>query len=289
MNEHVATPDGGDAYHVMLAGGQLRVLSLDELDEAFNAGDIDERTFVLSPGTTEWTRLGELLGLDGEGDAAAAAPVAAPQVQHVAPVMSAPVMGMGMSAPVMAARPQPHVAPAMVMTPSSPPPSSMIPPATISVAPPVMSTRPVAFDLDLDVPDDALKPKRRAPVFVAVALFAIAGAGLVAFKNMPAQSEAAATAAAAAAAVPAAPPPQSATPTPTYAATQTAAIDDKPKLTDDQKKALLDADKTRAAKAAANRAAKAERAPHHHSGGKHSKEKVFHNGGSAYDPLNASL
>src|SRR5438067_12441837 len=89
MNPSAAIPDGGDAYHVLLGGGQLRVLSLDELDAAFNAGSIDERTFVLAPGSTEWTRLGDLAGLD-EDPPPAPAPVMAPVRAFVPVAVAAP-------------------------------------------------------------------------------------------------------------------------------------------------------------------------------------------------------
>ena len=53
-----------DFWHVQLLTGEVRYWSLDELDEAFNRGDVDGATFVLKQGDTKWDRLGELLGLD---------------------------------------------------------------------------------------------------------------------------------------------------------------------------------------------------------------------------------
>jgi hypothetical protein len=53
-----------DFWHVQLLNGEVRYWSLDELDEAFQRGDVDATTFVLKQGETAWLRLGELLGLD---------------------------------------------------------------------------------------------------------------------------------------------------------------------------------------------------------------------------------
>lgn len=251
----LANPDGGDAFHVMFAAGELRILSLDELDEAFNSGKIDERTFVLSPGSSEWTRLGELLGLDE------------------APAAPAPV-------------PQPAARPVMHAAPVAPIPSVIVAAPALDFAAAALSTRPVAFDLDDEISVEHLRPKRRAPLVVAIAMVALGVGGFFAFRSAN-LSDAATTASAAAAAVPATPPGPVVTPTITPTVPVVAPIDDNHRvvLTDDQKRALAAADKAHATKAATQHAARAAAAPHT----KHSKEKVFHNGGSAYDPLNGSL
>ena len=54
-----------DTWHVKLANGETRALSLDELDAAFHEGWIDERTPVLAAGAIRWAPLGEVAGLDG--------------------------------------------------------------------------------------------------------------------------------------------------------------------------------------------------------------------------------
>jgi hypothetical protein len=53
-----------DVWHVRLANGETRALSLDELDRAFNEGWVDERTLVLRAGAIRWVPLGEIAGLD---------------------------------------------------------------------------------------------------------------------------------------------------------------------------------------------------------------------------------
>jgi hypothetical protein len=249
-----------DEYQVMLAGGQMRALSLDQLDALYQAGAIDEASFVLPPGTTEWTRLGILIGV--EDDAAAAPPTQA------SPMQAAPVY--------------------------TPAPAASLPaPSPIAQSSVIPSTRPVAFDLD-DMPETALRPKRRAPVFVALGLAAVGAAGFFAWKTgkLGPIDDAASTAAAAAAAVPATPPPApepaAATPIAQSAAVAPPILDTRPKLTDEQRKALAKADEQHAAKAAAAHAARTKHAASSHHG-KRAKEKVFSNGGDEHDPLNAKL
>src|SRR5579859_7108536 len=53
-----------ELWYVKLPDGDVASLTLDELDEAFQAGTIDPRTMVLPAGATQWALLGELAGLD---------------------------------------------------------------------------------------------------------------------------------------------------------------------------------------------------------------------------------
>jgi len=53
-----------DTWHVKLANGETRALSLDVLDVGFHDGWITERTMVLAPGSMRWAPLGEVAGLD---------------------------------------------------------------------------------------------------------------------------------------------------------------------------------------------------------------------------------
>jgi len=53
-----------DTWHVKLANGETRALSLDVLDVGFHDGWITERTMVLAPGSIRWAPLGEVAGLD---------------------------------------------------------------------------------------------------------------------------------------------------------------------------------------------------------------------------------
>lgn len=73
-----ATDAGIDLWRVQLATGEMRAMSLDALDDAFQSGLIDESTPVLPPGATGWTRLADAAGLE-------AAPVES-NVPSVAPL-----------------------------------------------------------------------------------------------------------------------------------------------------------------------------------------------------------
>lgn len=53
-----------DLWYVKTADGDVDRMTLDQLDEAFNAGRIDENVTVLPSGESNWVRLGTLLGLD---------------------------------------------------------------------------------------------------------------------------------------------------------------------------------------------------------------------------------
>ena len=62
------------SWHVQVARGDVRLWTLDQLDAAFKAELVDESTFVLEVGKTEWMQLGTLLGLGDEEPAAPAPP-----------------------------------------------------------------------------------------------------------------------------------------------------------------------------------------------------------------------
>ena len=55
-----------EQWHVQIEEGDVRLWTLDQLDAAFKADLVDENTFVLEVGKTEWMQLGALLGGDDE-------------------------------------------------------------------------------------------------------------------------------------------------------------------------------------------------------------------------------
>jgi hypothetical protein len=62
-------------YYVQLSDGDVHRVTLDQLDDGFQAGHIDEGTMVLADRATQWARLGHLAGLDdGPPMRAAASP-----------------------------------------------------------------------------------------------------------------------------------------------------------------------------------------------------------------------
>jgi hypothetical protein len=55
-----------ELWRVQLGTGEVRMMTIDELDRAFDAGFIHSRTNVLAPGSFKWTTLGEAAGLEDE-------------------------------------------------------------------------------------------------------------------------------------------------------------------------------------------------------------------------------
>ncbi|MBX3198754.1 MAG: hypothetical protein KF894_11510 [Labilithrix sp.] len=70
-----------ELWHVQL-GGVVRTMSLDELDAAFQAGVVDERTMVLKAGALRWSTLGDAAGIDAQPNSIApmATDIAPPSV-----------------------------------------------------------------------------------------------------------------------------------------------------------------------------------------------------------------
>ena len=97
----------GDSWYVKLSDGDVHRVTLDQLDEAFQAGHIDGNTMVLASGATQWTKLGALAGIDDEGEE-----IAADSPSSVLP--SHPLMGgapKGQAPPPLSA-PRGYTAPA---------------------------------------------------------------------------------------------------------------------------------------------------------------------------------
>jgi hypothetical protein len=53
-----------ELWRVQLGTGEVRMMTIDDLDRAFDAGYIHSRTNVLAPGSMRWTTLGDAAGLD---------------------------------------------------------------------------------------------------------------------------------------------------------------------------------------------------------------------------------
>lgn len=90
--------DAIDFWHVQMANGTVCTMTLDDLDEAFQKGRIDEGTYVLKHGDAAWATLRELLGLDAEEQARSVTPepvVATPQYSsYPPPASSAPIYSL---------------------------------------------------------------------------------------------------------------------------------------------------------------------------------------------------
>jgi hypothetical protein len=244
-----------EQWHVQIEAGDVRLWTLDQLDAAFKAELVDESTFVLEVGKTEWMQLGTLLGGGEEGSSSEAEEACAP-----APAVNAP-------APVL------NIAPVMFVEP----PNTMSP----------YSTAPMASDIDdLDSPASFRGSSRKRPIAIGVGI-ALLAAGVAVFASRGASSstdQAAATQVAAAPPAPVAPTPAPAADPPATAQDNSLAA----RLTQDQRQKLADADKAREAKTAAQQKTRAAAAPRH-SGHKTKEKGPFQTGGDKYDPLNAKL
>jgi hypothetical protein len=193
--------DTEDRFYAQFDSREVKLMTLDELVSAFEAGEIHENTFVCREGESEWLTLAIVAGLNDEQEEPAPEPVAerrppmpnrAPQTLETRPPMPnrAPDLG-GERRP-----PMPNRAPEGVETrppmPNRRPEMNTVPAsrrvtAYPSVAPPriapstPLSFAPVTSNInyaDLDLDELSLRPKRRAGrVFGVVAALALVGGG----------------------------------------------------------------------------------------------------------------
>ena len=245
-----------DIWHVQLESGEVRQLTLDQLDAFYQNGIIDEETYILQDGEMEWKTLRQVLGLEAEPEPAVpAAPTTTPELSPTpAPISYGAV-------PSYRPSPLPY------------------------------SIRPVVSEIDADEAafDDAMFKKSNKPryfvaggIVAAVAvMLAVVGASRMGSSSRAADVTASIANAAptvttpATTAQPVIPPPPPATDT---------AAPSTPKLSDDAKKALATKDSQFNAKQDAKRQARMKSAaPARKS------SQPFSKSGNAYDPLNAKL
>jgi hypothetical protein len=269
-------------------GGTPKMMTLDELVEAFEGGIITAKTLVTEVGGTEWKPLKEVADL-GDEEEAPPPSVRAPATPSMLP--AAPVQRVS-AAPVSANRESawpPAAAWSQAPLPSRP--SA----APLSLGP--NSTIPVVQDLGVDLDDMPFKKSRsKAPLVALAAVAVLGGIGFAAMKS--------GVAAPAPVAVPAAQPIEFqktvVTPIPTSAPAAAPVADtakaegekaegekaDSKGLSDDVKAKLLSADKERDAKKKSSRGkARGSARAKSSSGG----SGVFRAGGDASDPLNSKL
>ena len=248
----VSTHEGLELWRVQLGTGEVRVMSLDALDDAFQSGLIDESTPVLPPGAVAWTKLADAAGLD-----APAAPPPSPsgrageaQVDNV-----------------------PSIAPLAVSL------------SDTGKATPYGQSPYALPDLDIDsMHDEAFKPRKgRVFAFIGVAVILAGGLGFAATKMGNIASSATNSLSAAPEKAAAAAPPPAAVDVPPASPGKT--------LTDEQKAKLAEADKAREAAAAAREAKRAKDRPSSPArrGPREKTSQPFVNGGNKFDPLNGAL
>ena len=302
-NHHdTANEETEDRFYAQFDSREVELMTLDGLQAAFEAGRIHENTFVCREGDDQWLTLAEVAGL---GDEPEPEPVVV--AERRPPMPQRRVEGVETRPPMPGRRPLMNTEPAQHRFQNT-------------VAPVVsnpLSYAPVSSNIDYDLDDLALRPKRRwgRVLFAAAALtligggaaFALGGGARSLGLSVPSMAalESAGNKTQASltldniqtkpsepAAAPVAPAPEpvaavAAAPTPAASDAPSAA----PNLSDDMKQALLAQDKVHQTKHAAKvkaRAASAETSVSHH-GKAASVGGGFKSGGSAYDPLNGKL
>lgn len=279
-------------WYVKLADGDVERVTLDQLDDAFQNGRVDENSMVLADGSDKWMKLADLLGLsDG---AAPPAPQAKPAVMQ-APVTMPPLTGVkSVPAPVVVQAPV-GTLPAVLQAPAAALPAPSIRPVAMPLVP-TASLRPVSVDLGgpIEMGDPQFRASSRkrwvvgmlgtALVLGAGAFFVVSKAGPSASADPPPTFAAAAVQAPAEPVSPAPPPPAAAPPPQATNPGPSSVMDPTQRLTDDQKKKLLDAEKTAKShtKVRSSGSGAASRT-------KDKSSSAFTTTGNKFDPLNSSL
>lgn len=242
-------------WYVKLPDGDVEPMTLDELDEAFQRGDVNERTMVLAAGSTQWAKLGELAGLD---QPAAQRPMSLVDI----PAMNMPTVNRGFA----------------------PMPPSMRP----------VSVDLDAFgDDDLSFRPPRKSKKWIFGVLAVAGVLGFAAfegqrSGVFSISKLMASSSQATAAATMPVATPAPAPAPSPDPAPAAAPAPSASASDS-RFTQDQKDKLAAADKLHDLKTKLHSKAHAA-AVSVHSSASHSKgSQGFTTGGNKFDPLNATI
>src|SRR6478609_7157577 len=322
-HDESAHDDSEDRFYVQFDSREVELMTLDEIQAAFEAGQIHENTFLCREGDSEWITLAVVAGLgeeepEAEAEAAPVVDRRPPMPERRPEVVAAgntrppmperrPDMVTAVTRPAMPQRrPEMSTQPAARFQQSVPPVAPSAPAPSLSFAPVTSNVEPAGLDFD----ELSMRPKRRwGLVLAAAAVLAVAGGGTVFALNGNALASAVPDKAALEAAAshsqaaltlsnvqakpvettaPAAPAVPS---TPEPAAAPAAEAPNSNGLSEDMKAALLASDKSRdskkAKKAKGGHGATAPAA--HRSGGKVAKSGGLKSGGSAYDPLNGNL
>lgn len=240
-----------ELWRVQLGTGEVRFMSLDGLDRAFDEGLIDGHTPVLPPGAgATWTTLGAAAGLEDEDEDEDTKSEVTPSLSPIA------ISSGARSAPLL-----------------------------------FSDSRATTGDAalpggELELPDEVdLKPRRRALTVAGIATLLLAAAALTLVMSKIAGSEPVDVKATNAVRAP--PPPAELPPPPVERAEPTR---DKLQLSDEQKKRLVEADKAREEKARVKAQEKAEKAQRAQPRSRPVKSPPgLLNGGDRFDPLNGQL
>jgi hypothetical protein len=161
-----------DRWHVRMAPGEVKVLTLDQIDDLFRLEMIDGDTLVRQDGTDQWLPLRVVAGLDDEASEPAALAPPPPQPSAPPPVRSAPPPVRSAPPPPPAPLPAPAAAPFTHSPSFVPPPASTAarsaPPSapSPSFAPPVVQRiAPLPFTPPMPPP----RPSRLESVLIGLA------------------------------------------------------------------------------------------------------------------------
>ena len=129
-----------ERWHVRIAPDEVKILTLEQVDDLFRLDMIDENTLLRQEGTSEWLPLRVVAGLDDDEAAPVPSAPPPPPPPLAAPSERAPFAHSPSFAPpaVSARAPAPPKPPSPSFTP---PPPSFAPPAP-SFAPPALSFTP---------------------------------------------------------------------------------------------------------------------------------------------------
>jgi hypothetical protein len=283
----------GSLWYVKLADGDVERVTLDQLDEAFQNGQIDENTMVLAAGSDQWLKLSDLLGL-ADATPPPPPPTPAPQGFTRAPV--AQPQYFQPPAPI-AMRPPSAAIPAMQPRPM------MRPPVAMPVMSGAVSVRPVTFDLGNQFDAGDVSYPKRSRKGLVVGFFGTAAvlggaAFFVATRAAHSTSASDATPVFAAAiappAAPPAPPPMQVTPAPPSNPQgampgPSPVMDPTQRLSDDQKQRLLEAEKKSKSHAKSHGGGGSGGGGTATASRSKSSSATFTTTGSKYDPLNSSM
>jgi hypothetical protein len=158
-----------DLWYVQLADGDVHRVTLDQLDEGFQAGHIDGDTMVLAAGAAKWTKLGLLAGID-EVSAPARAPSPIDASVRV------------VATPIASAAPAPPSYPVPLVDSPVVPAEPEFPSSAVTL---LESNRPVSVDLSDLALQAGLPPRRSGKrwLIALVGLAMVGGAGVTAIKR----------------------------------------------------------------------------------------------------------
>jgi hypothetical protein len=142
-----------------LASDEIRQMTFDELEQAFHAGVIDDTTYVLEEGTTEWKTLRQIAGGEVEQPAAETVTASDAHTADTADAAASPTTDMP------AAPPPDAIAPSV---PAEVPAEHHAPPRAPSEPPPPIVMDAIDTDYDLKLVDFRLSPAGKLAIVAAL-------------------------------------------------------------------------------------------------------------------------